>query len=298
MNITNYTYIQIERTKGASVLLNNRIDATIVDKLLIEALPSGSPTDKFYKLLNIKQHIYLCVLHILDDKDYGLCLVIELANDLAAMNPIGFVDSAYKHLEQVIKDINNLPKTLDLTYNEIQPEFQEYSDFDSVIFSLFTMQKTIVVGEHEELQKVMGTILECIPPELRGLISFAANMTNISSDEKISLVPISERILRALDSRKEDYTVLLLPLKQSFGKYTAPICKKIAQLYRQEKCESIKDEIGYLFKLAAESKELETIADFAAKHDMGIADASLIMWIRANYYDLEMQHSFLEQIGN
>jgi hypothetical protein len=101
-----------------------------------------------------------------------------------------------------------------------------------------------------------------------------------------------------LDSRKEDYTVLLLPLKQSFGKYTAPICKKIAQLYRQEKCESIKDEIGYLFKLAAESKELETIADFAAKHDMGIADASLIMWIRANYYDLEMQHSFLEQIGN
>jgi hypothetical protein len=296
MNIPKFAYIEIERTKGASVVQNNGIGSEYLDKLLLEALPTGSPTDKFYKVLRINNYVYLSILHILDEKDYGLCLVIELTDDLAMKNPIGFVDSSYDHLIKVINQKNDLTASLNLTYKNITPEFNDYKDFDTIIFALLTLQKIVIVGESQNMQTLMSTIFECIPPSLRGHISFAANMTNISNDEKVSLVPISERVLKALDSRKEDYNVLLLPLNTAYGTYSSPICKKIAQLYKEEKCENIKEEIGHLFKLANESKELEVIADFAATHDLSIADASLIMWIRANQFDLEMEKTILESL--
>ena len=299
MKVNKFVSIEIGREKGASVIFNKGIDDAVIEKLLIEALPFGNPVDEFYKFVKIGKSIYLSVLHILPDKDYGIALVVELNKELAKKNPIGFVDGLYNTLVKSIKDNGkSLPDELDVEYKEYKPTFEEYKDFDSVIFALLTSQKTVIIGDKAELKSFMGGIFECIPPELRGFMSFAANMENIHNEEIISLVPISERILKALDSRKEEYTVLLLPLKTAYGIYSSQSCKRIAKLYKEKKIESIKEEISHIFTLAIQSNKMETIADYAAQHDLSIADASLIMWIRAEHFNLQMEKSILEELGN
>jgi hypothetical protein len=299
MKIQNYTLIETGRAEGASIKINKGIEEATVKELLIAGLPQGRQTDKYFKLFKINSDYYLSVLHIQSEVDRGLALVIELNDEILQRNPISVVNGIYNYLVEIEKQTDfNAIDTITIKTKAINPLFKSYKDFDALIFAFLTEQRTVIIGNSEELEQFMGTIFECIPPQMRRYIYFAANMTSINNDEIISLVPASERILKALDARKEDYTVLILPLSTTYGIYSSPATKRIAKFYVEEKKESIKEEILHLFQLATESKELENIADFAAKHDIEIADASLILWMRANHFDLQMEKNILEELDN
>ncbi|MCF2143089.1 MAG: hypothetical protein K9W42_05260 [Candidatus Heimdallarchaeota archaeon] len=299
MKFQNYIFIEIERKKGASIAFNNGIDLTIAEKLLIEALPSGSPTDKFYRLIKLEGHLFLSVLHLMEKQDYGLALVVELSDESLEKNPIGIMNGCYTFLENLLAQSEvKFPEELEIKVKETNLMFDEFKDFDFLIFALLTSQKTVIVGDKNELEEFIGTMFECIPPQLRGHIRLGANVSTITDGEEISLVIISERVLRALDNRKKNYTVLLLPLKTAYGIYSSSKCKHIAKLYKEKKIESIKEEIQQLFNLALKSDELLPVADFAAKEHLEMADAFLVQWIRANHFGLEIEKSILEELDS
>ena len=123
-----------------------------------------------------------------------------------------------------------------------------------------------------------------------------ANTTNLTNKVALHALIVTENLLKIIDSKKGEYTILFLPTNTAYGTFTSPFCKRIATLFEEQKEESIKAEITSFYKMATESDEIIPTADFAAKYNLALADASLLQWMRSNHYDLEVQKSLLEQL--
>ncbi|MHA1211368.1 MAG: hypothetical protein ACTSSH_02800 [Candidatus Heimdallarchaeota archaeon] len=297
MKVTKFAFVEIERQKGASPLHVSKLSDALMKKLLIEALPQGSPENEFFKIAKIDNEIFISSLLLADNEDYGLALIVQFDDSLQQYNSIGLIDGMNTILAKQLKDTKQtIPEELTVDYKDIELTDDVYEGFDNFIFSVFTQQKTLVVGEKDELKSFLTNIFEFIPDELKHDITLIANSTNLTNNVGIHALVITDEVLKLIDAKKGEYTTLFLPMKTSYGLYTSPFCKKIAKLFAEHKKESIKEELLHFYKLALESDEMKPIADFAADHDLALADASLIQWIRANHYEIKLEKSFYEQL--
>lgn len=297
MKITNFVFVEIGREKGASALYYSGLTDAIVKKLLIEALPLGNPENKVFKIVTVDDELFLSSLLLAGNEDHGFALIVKLDAETLKLNPIGFLDGMNKVLSTILtNDTNTYPKELNLDY--IDPEYTNivYENFDNFIFSVLTQQKTLIVGEQEELSSFLANFYEYIPNELKRHITLIANSSNLTNKVYLHALPVTDEVLKIIDGKQGEYTVLFIPMKTAYGTFTSPFCKKIAALVAEQKKESIKEELMQFFKLAIESSDIIPPADFAAKHSMTLADASLLLWMRSNHFEIEVQKSLLEQL--
>lgn len=295
MNIDNYTFLEIDRKKGASAKLTVGLDDKTVKKLLIEALPLGNPEDGVFKLVTVGKDNYLSFLRLSNKEDYGLALVVSLSSGLNEINPLGLIAGMKELLSKCILDHgNNLPKNLDLAYEDPNVNLDKYENFDVFIFSLLTQQKTLVVGQNQDLESFLAGLLEFVPSKLKRYVTVIANSSNFTNQVYLHALPISDEILRIIDEKRGSHTILFLPTKVTYGKFSSPFCKKISELQKNNEEEAIEKELLQLFAKVIESNELPSIADFAAENGIALADASLILWMRANHYDLDVPKGIVE----
>ncbi len=173
----------------------------------------------------------------------------------------------------------------------IEIDFAKLDNLESMIFSLLTKQKTIVVGPTLMSEGFITKLKEVFPAEMKDQLSFGKNDNALSEEFDVSTLEMNEDSMKILDKAQGKYTVIFLPSNQIFGKYTSPFCKKIAALLKENKIESLTEEIKLFLQNAIDSEEILPFADYAAINDLHKADASLTMWIRANYYKKEIDKS-------
>ena len=298
MKINNYVLVEIGREKGASAIQSAGLDDELIKELLIDALPLGNPENQVFKIIAKKKDLYMSYLILDKSKDYGLAAIIQFDESLQKRNPLGFIDSIDTLLTTLANsDKKELENELNLNYSEPKSTDILIENFENFVFSVLTQQKTIIVGEKDELEGFLATFYNFIPNELKRYITLIANSSNITNKVDIHAMIISDEVLKIIDSKKGEYTIVFLPMKTAYGNFTSPLCKKIAQLYSEQKKESVKEELLAFFKLAISSNQIIPIADFAAEHNLQLADASLALWIRANHFGLTLEKSVLEQLN-
>ena len=295
MKIDKFAFLEIGRKEGASAKQVSGITENVIQKLLIEALPLGNPENDVFKIIALDGVMYLSFLSLSDKEDYGLALVICLDNNLLGLNPFGFLDDIAKVLPYHLNDQgSNLPKHLELEYTNPPMFIDNYENFDSFIFSLLTQQKTLVIGDKEELWKFLAGLFHFIPTKLKRYITLSANSSNFNNHVYLHALPLSNEVLKSLDEKKGKYTVLFLPAKIAYGKFTSPFCKKIASLFEEKQEEILEQELINFFVKAVESSDLPVLADYAVENNLSLADSSLLIWMRANHYNLEVPKVILE----
>jgi hypothetical protein len=295
MKITKFAFLEIGRREGASAKFVAGISENIIQRLLIEALPLGNPENEVFKVITINDEIYLSFLSLSENEDYGLALVICFDDDLKELNPFGFLKGIKKILPDHVKNQGNtLPKILEVDYEDPPMFIDDYQNFDTFIFSLLTQQKTFVIGDKEELWNFLAGLFHFIPTALKRYLTLSANSSNFTNQVYLHALPLSNEVLKILDEKKGKYTVLFLPTKVAYGKFTSPFCKKIASLFEEKKEEILEQELIRFYAKSVESKELPILADYAVENDLSLADASLLIWMRANHFDFEVPKGILE----
>ncbi|NHJ85011.1 MAG: hypothetical protein FK734_06085 [Asgard group archaeon] len=297
MIFKNYALVEIGREKGASALKVVGFSEELMKKLLIEALPLGDPENEVFKLVTVDKNLYLSSLLLVEDQDSGVALIIQIDDKALKLNPLGFLDSINDLLQPIISNpATVLPDEIVLEYKESPVTEAVYENLDNFIFSILTRQKTLVVGEKIQLKEFLTMFYSYIPNELKKHITLIGNTSNVTNRVALTGLVLNDYVLKIIDSNKGEYTILFLPAKTAYGLYTSPFCKKIAKLYEEHNREVIIDEIKKFFEMAISSNDIIPVADFAAKNNLAVADASLIQWMRANYYDLPIERNILEQL--
>lgn len=286
VKIKSFAIIEIERSKGASIVKLNGITESIAKKLLIEALPQGEPQDFFVKALSIENQLYLSVLALHKEEDYGLAMVIHIDDELENTNPFGFVEDMYEKLQEYISTKQSYPDELDIEYHSTYQQYPQIEDLDYFLFALFTKQNVIVIGNKSELIAFIKFIYQVLPPISRSFSSVIINSNDIEHNVHVQGILPSKDIIELITQDPTQNTVVFLSQRKVYGRFSSPFCKKIAKLLFQGKFSEIQTEITKIFKLATESDEILPVADFAHYYRLNPADASLVLWIRANYYHL------------
>jgi hypothetical protein len=176
----------------------------------------------------------------------------------------------------------------------METDFAKLENLESMIFSLLTKQKTIVVGPKAMSEGFISKLKEVFPAEMINQLSFGKNNNTLSEEFDVSTLEMNEDSMKILDKTQGKYAVIFLPSNQIFGQNTSPFCKKIAALLKENKIESLNEEIKVFLQNAIDSEEILPFADYAAIKGMNKADASLMMWIRANYYKKEIDESLFK----
>ncbi|MHA1126808.1 MAG: hypothetical protein ACTSO7_07570 [Candidatus Heimdallarchaeota archaeon] len=293
----NFALIEIGRQKGASALQIVGLTEDLVNQLLIEALPLGNPENEFFKISKIENELFISSLILDNDEDYGLALIIKFDEELQKLNPINLITSMNRLLTTSLKNKEKtIENSLNLEYQETEVEDDTYENFENFIFSILSEQNTLVVGSKDELKNFLIKFYDYIPNEMKKFLTLIANSSTLNDKVGLQAIILTDEVLKIIDAKKGNYTTLFLPMKTAYGAYTSPFCIKIAQLFAEGKRESVKEELMAFFKLAIESKDIVPKADFASEKDVSLADASLLLWIRANHYDLELEKGFFEQL--
>lgn len=173
----------------------------------------------------------------------------------------------------------------------LEEKLRKIEHFDSLIFSLLTRQKNIFVGVGNMSEEFYKFIQEFLPEELKENLSYSPNDKSLEDTSVISGFQMNEESMKILDKAQGRYTVVFLPANEVYGQYTSPFCKKAATLLKQDKIASLKEELSIFYKKAVESEEIVPPADFMVQHSINKADASLIMWIRAQHFGKEINNS-------
>ena len=224
-------------------------------------------------------------------------MIVKLEDEFYKYNPIKLIDSMNQKLRSCLKnDEKELEASLNLDYKETEQAIVAYENLDNFIFSILTEQNTLVVGEKDELKKFLLNFYEYMPNEMKRYVTLIANSSTLNDKVGLQALILSDEVLKVIDAKKGEYTTLFLPMKTAYGAYTSPFCKKVADLYIENKKESVKEELLHFFNIALQSNEMIPTADFAAANDLQLADASLILWMRANHFDIEFEKSFFEQL--
>ncbi|NHJ84223.1 MAG: hypothetical protein FK734_02100, partial [Asgard group archaeon] len=186
MKLSKYAFIEIERQKGASPLYVSNISEELMKKLLIDALPLGNPENEFSKTVRISDEIFLSSLLLADNLDYGLALIIQLDGELQKLNPICLIESMNSLIAKKIKNKDQvIPLELELEIKSHKNTIDTFENFDTFIFSVFSEQKTLIVGNKDELKTFLGSLFEYIPEDLRSLITFTTNTSNITNSANL-----------------------------------------------------------------------------------------------------------------
>lgn len=177
----------------------------------------------------------------------------------------------------------------------INNTFYSIENFDSLIFSLLTRQKIIIVGLGKIPDEFYKFIQQISPEELKNFLTYQPNATSLNGNNVILGVEMSEETMKLLDKAQGKYTVVFLPNNEIYGQFTSPFCKKIANLFKEEKINGLKEELSLFYQKAVESDEMSTPADYMAANDMNKADSSLLLWIRSLHYNKEMNTVISDQ---
>ena len=168
--------------------------------------------------------------------------------------------------------------------------------FDSLVFALLTRQKTIVVGLGQQADDFSNNIQQLLPDNLRNSIRYLSGEKSLDTDSTLIGVEMNEETMKLLDKTGGKHTVVFLPNSEVYGQFTSPFCKKIAQLLQEDKLSKLKEELSIFYDKAIESDEITTPADYMAIHGLNKADASLLLWMRALHYGIEVDKTLFSNM--
>ena len=173
----------------------------------------------------------------------------------------------------------------------LNSNIKKIDNFDSLIFSLLTRQKTIFVGVGKMSDEFFKVIQDIVPEDLKPYLTYGTYENSTENNNLISSLEMKEESMKVLDRAQDKYTVVFLPANEIYGQYTSPFCKKAAALFKEDKIAGLKEELTLFYKQAIESDEIVSPADYMSEHQIHKADASLVMWIRALHYEKEIDSS-------
>ena len=301
MEITNYALVEISRANGPSILKVDGIDNDRLNYLLIHALPVGTLESRVSKTIDYKGFTYTSYVIASKSEDAGIALILQSEYTSSTLDkvPVGYLERIFDVIAPFLNNTTNIPEKLDVDFSGVKyvkPTYDYYENLDSLFYSVLTEQKTLVLGESEELITFMLEIYLIFPAEVKKLLTSITNSTNLSDDVVLHVVRINDETLKIADHYQGKHTILFLPNKQVYGKYTSPFCKTLAQLYSEKKIDELRTEISQFYAKAIASNEMPPVADFAAKNNLTKADASLMLWMRANQYNIEIEKNLLEEL--
>lgn len=294
LEIKNFACVEINREKGPSITQNYGLPESFEKDLLIKALPYGKPLDQTLKVISLDEQVYLSYLRLSGKEDKGVALILHLSEELYKYNPVGYLPSLDKVTAELLKNGSIDKKTLVLEYKEPKIDFKEIEDLDTIVFSILTKQHVALVGSKDDALNFIASVWACSPNELKHHLSFTVQVNSLSENSVILSLPLIDENIRNLEANKDKFNFLVFEMNKAFGKYSAPSCVKIAQLYKKGKIEEIKAIITQLYNLCVLKDTLETPADFAETVGITLGDAMLVQWMRANHFNLKMEESFLE----
>ncbi len=297
MKIDEYMFIEIGREEGAAPKLNHGFPEHIERLILIDGLPFGTPNDGVYKIVKLDGELYLTLLHMKPNEDYGLALSIKMNDKIIEKNPLGFIKSMSKVVTKVLAENGeNLPNNLELEYVKPATKYESYKNLSEFIFSLLIEDNSIIIGELDEINLFIASVLECVPVTQKKDLTIIVNNSTIDKNVIMTGIPISDKSLKLLDRISGKYTIVFLPTKTAYGKYSSPFTKKVAKLFEDGDVDRIKEEISYFFADAVSSNELFVAADYAVQRKVAVSDATLMLWLRANYYHLELEKDIFSEL--
>ena len=85
--------------------------------------------------------------------------------------------------------------------------FYSIENFDSLIFSLLTRQKIIIVGLGKIPDEFYKFIQQISPEELKNFLTYQPNATSLNSNNVILGVEMSEETMKLLDKAQGKYTL-------------------------------------------------------------------------------------------
>jgi len=294
LKFNQYIIYKVNRARRSNaVTIKNIGGEELVKKLAIEALPFGEPETEVIKVVAINDTLYIATLIM--DGDNGFALVLRLPEEYYQHNTLSIGETALKKLKE-LKNTKEYPKEIKLNIIKGKLAFTKIEHMAQLVFSLITKQPTIFLGDKRDIRAILYTFIECVPSELRMYLTFALPSASFNENVTIVALPPTDRNLKLLAENKGKFTVLFLPTKTAFGRYTSPLCEHISELFARGEAQEIQSLLKKYYDLAVSSDTLETPADFAEKNNLHIADSILVQWMRANYFNLELDLGFLEHL--
>lgn len=172
-------------------------------------------------------------------------------------------------------------------------DISKIENLESMVFAVLTRQKIVLVGDKNDADKFYSDLDVFIPDDLKNQITYGTNDNSLSKDLVVSFLEMNESSMKFLDRTMGQYTVVFLPSMQVYGQYTSPFCKNLVNLLKTSKLDSLKEELNIFYNEAIESDDLMTPADYAAKKQKHKADASLLLWVRALYFNKEVESTII-----
>lgn len=283
MEITSWGLFEISRTN----VKFNRVygideDATLLTKVL----PFGSPLGQSIKYVQVDNRAYLTYLKMNGQSGKGITLSFDLDN---------IPDNFLEFTPKMATLLDDPPSSdiLELELQKIQIEPIRIRDFDIAVFSLLSRFRTIILGDEDEIMKIISAICVSTPNEMKKRLLFVSQSTSLSENVKIIGMPFSDEVLSELDEYKGNYTIIILG-DRVYGQFTSKLCKKVADHARKGEYDTIKELLNDFYELARDSNELPPALEFANKSNLHLSDAQLALIIRAGLFGKKLPNRFLE----
>ncbi|MFX0093212.1 MAG: hypothetical protein ACFFBD_15750 [Candidatus Hodarchaeota archaeon] len=255
-------------------------------RLLIKVLPFGSLENNAIKYTQVDNMTYFSYFRM--NGQAGKGLVFAFPSGFVPEQLFGVVSEMPKLLD------NSLPSTsLDIEVEGINLEPIQIKNFETAVFSVLARRRTIILGEQEDIIRLLITLYSFVPGEMKQNLKFVSYTTSLSENVYILGMPFTDEVISELEGSKGQYTVIILG-DQVYGQFTSHLCKKIDLHARTGQYRQIKDLLEDFHQIIRDSDNLPPALEFAARWGLHLSDAQLALIMRANYFGREVPHNLLE----
>lgn len=243
MNVKPFTVFNLPNVK-VDLILRDQKDALITTKSGSEIfipseysglVPMGNPPAFFGGYFMEGGIIYMSVFRSVDA---AVHLSASGSADLAK-NPTTILASIENELTNFLnssKETNDMVD-LNLSLDSVQPNIEilkEYKGLDSIIYSIFTRNKIVLLGSYQDAFAFVMGILEYIPDQFKRYMGFTFNVPFIPN-RSIVFAAIDD--ISGFDFQEElsnyeliESAIVDLKQKEAFGNYSSSATRKIAKI--------------------------------------------------------------------
>ena len=284
MVIDNWGIFEVTRDQ---VVFRNITGHVLEPTNLTEILPFGTFEGESVKQIILKNYIYFTYFRIHADQGNGIVIVIDTSKN--SSNLMNYIQDLKNVLEN--KDTVKGPLILNESYS--QAANIKIKDFDTAIFSFLTKKRMVIVGDENDVFKIIYSLFSVVPITLRNTLEFVTHSASLTENVNIIGMPHADDILRELFNAKGSYTIVFSN-DRSYGSFTSKSCKKISQMLENGNIEDVKKELNMLFQLAQTNSDMPSALDFAKQNNLHLSDAQLILIMRAIHFGKTIPNNLLE----
>ncbi len=257
--------------------------------LLKHILPFGNPEGKSVKYIvyNSKIFFTLLLMDRAEGEGHGLTLAFE--PDTIDFNPISLIQG----MEDILSKGEPEQAELEIEQKEREPKKIAIKNFDSAIFSLLARQRTVLLGDHDQIIEMLNAICCSIPQSMFKRLEFVSQSTSLSENVNIIGMPLSDTVLSELEVTKGQYTLVFIGDKV-YGQFSSKFTQKIEHLIKEGKFETVRIMLKDFYTIVRDDDSLPSALEFVDKTGLHLSDAQLALIMRANYFDKEIPATLLE----